>query len=88
MRITATNDGDPFGKVSFRFDRDIEPDVRTMRAYAAAAELLRIGVTRAIEHMREAAYSAGMGADFDAGIQFARNVGGGGEESWRSSIRE
>ena len=72
MRLTATIDGDPFGKISFSFDKNGEPDVKTMRAYAAAAELLRISVGRAIGRMREAAQSAGMGGDFDAGIEFAQ----------------
>ena len=37
---------------------------------------------------REEAISAGMGEGFDAGIEFAGNVGGGGKESGRGTIRE
>jgi hypothetical protein len=89
MKFTATIEGDPYGKVSFSLDRDVNPsaDATTMRACAAAAELLRIRIGRAIGHMRDGAHSAGMGADFDEGIRFAHSVGDGGEEAWRSVIR-
>jgi hypothetical protein len=90
MKITATIEGDPYGKISFSLDRDVNPSESgtTMRACAAAMELLRISVARGIDRMREAAHSAGMGADFDEGVRFANSVGGGGEEEWRSRIRQ
>jgi hypothetical protein len=89
MKFTATIEGDPYGKVSFSLDRDVSPsaDATTMRACAAAAELLRIGVGRSIGHMHDAAHCAGMGTDFNEGIRFAQSHGGGGEEAWRSAIR-
>jgi hypothetical protein len=88
MKITATIGGDPYGKISFSFNPDVQPGPTTMRAYAAAAELLHLSVGRAIGRMREAASAAGMGAGFDAGLAFAHTVGGGGTEAMRAVIRE